>query len=364
MVYFLNAPLPHLPTGNLVKSIAIIGLRSLALPSLLIALCSPIKDVSAFEPVHAGGSNLAWYDISESLRPAPDTGRNCREPFGILANYDDRQVRKKVRSQLRAMYQEGQRRLRIPVFHMRDSSTGKTILDSRGGEIGTSDAKKLQRLLTDIRIAGFEWIEVGFFPAGANVPFKWKQWHEDIYEENWQFIKSVRKIVIDSGLPYQLDLMNEGAPASNQPMMKQYVFRLWDRYVRYYGSEDTIGFSIGAASIDRYNNMVSQMHRTGRGLPPHWSIHIYDHMFQGNLQKLDKHMDETGDNRAWDIGETYYNDARVDALFDAAQLTRDVLHILQWPVTSQRGCDGHVDTVPTVAYPYAPDRALDISQSE
>ena len=87
-------------------------------------------------------------------------------------------------------------------------------------------------------------------------------------------------------------------------------------------------------------------------------------MFQGHLQKLDKHMVDNGDNRAWDIGETYYNDARVDALFDAVQLTRDVLHILQWPVTSQRGCDGHVDTVPTVAYPYAPDRALDISQSE
>ena len=90
--------------------------------------------------------------------------------------------------------------------------------------------------------------------------------------------------------------MNEGAPASNQPM-KHYVFPLWDRCVRHYGREGTIGFSNGATSIDRHNNRVSQMHKTDRELPHHWSIHICDHMCQGNFQKRDKHMDDTEDNR-------------------------------------------------------------------
>jgi hypothetical protein len=343
---------------------ATIGTKPLALSLLLAAFFFPAKHASAFQPLHAGGSNLAWYDISESARPAPDTGRNCREPFGILANYDEKDVRKNVRTQLRSMYQQGQRRLRIPVFHMRDSSSGKTILNSRGGSVSNSDGRKIRQLLKDIKAAGFEWIEVGFFPAGQNVPFKWQHWQEDLFEENWQFLTSVRQLVVDSDIPYQLDLLNEGAPAINQPMMKQYVFRLWDRYVRHFGRDDTIGFSIGAASIDRYTNMVAQMRKTGRGLPHHWSIHIYDHLFRGDLQKLDNHMHSVGDHRAWDIGETYYNDARVDAAFDAMELKRDVLHILQWPVTSQRGCDGHVDTVPTIAYPYTPDRDLDVSQTD
>ena len=52
-----------------------------------------------------GGSNYAWYDLM---------GCN-RDPYGVIKNYHKPVVRAKVDSQLQAMYDAGQRRLRIPI---------------------------------------------------------------------------------------------------------------------------------------------------------------------------------------------------------------------------------------------------------
>jgi hypothetical protein len=73
--------------------------------------------------VALGGSNYGWYNL----------GPNCdREPYGVVYNYDTATAT--INAQLQQMYNNGQRRLRIPIFHARGISSG-TIMDSTGGNL-------------------------------------------------------------------------------------------------------------------------------------------------------------------------------------------------------------------------------------
>src|ERR1700693_5473049 len=74
-----------------------------------------------------GGSNYLWYQLS---------GCN-KEPFGAIYNYSGI-TESIINGQLQTMYNNGQRRLRIPIFHARGLETG-TIMDSTGGHLSPTD---------------------------------------------------------------------------------------------------------------------------------------------------------------------------------------------------------------------------------
>ena len=187
-----------------------------------------------------GGSNYGWYNLS---------GCN-REAYGVIANYHTEEST--INAQLQTMYNNGQRRLRIPIFHASGQDSG-TIMSSSGGNLSTQHRSNLTNLLAEIESIGYSEIEVSFHPQASNNPLFWPAvtetptWanpYEDVFQENWNLIYNLRPIIAEAGMLYRIDLLNEGIPASSQTGLRQYAQRLWNYYVYTFGKNDTVGFSI------------------------------------------------------------------------------------------------------------------------
>jgi uncharacterized repeat protein (TIGR03803 family) len=187
-------------------------------------------------PAGLGGSNYGWYYLAP-----PCNG----EPYGVVYNYDTATAT--IDAQLRQMYDNGQRRLRIPIFHARGINSG-TIMDSTGGNLAPRFQANLGNLLAAIKAAGFVEIEVGFFPQSNNSPIGWTTFSDDYFQENWSLIQNLHPIIAGAGISYHIDLMNEGIPPLGWAVLLQYDQMLWNDYVAEFGSDDTLGFSIIADS--------------------------------------------------------------------------------------------------------------------
>jgi hypothetical protein len=306
----------------------------------------------AFRTLSPGGSNYAWYNLDAPFQPAPQTGQNCREPYGIIANYHQPGVRSTVQSQLSQMRANGQERLRIPIYHGRGLNTG-TVMDSTGGNLSATHRQNLQNFLADIKTAGFAEIMVGFFPTSAfNDPIQWSAWREDGFQENWNLIFTLRPLIVNAGILYRIDLMNEGAPTSGQTRLQEYVRRLWGNYNYVFGKADTVGVSIIGDNIDRYVTMRNVMLSTGYGLPYLYSVHFYESAVSGNaMANLHQAMQSRGDAGGWIIGEVLYQDqTTLNKMLTTYVGTRPIFFVLQWPVSRGRGCDGHADVAPPVDF--------------
>ncbi|MFB9686796.1 hypothetical protein [Amycolatopsis plumensis] len=178
-----------------------------------------------------GGSNYGWFGLD-----------GCdRESYGVIKNYG--QAASTIDDQLTAMYLNGQRRLRVPIYHRRGPETG-TLMDSTGGNLMAQNRRNLADFLSSVRRVGFEEILVAFMPVGENAAHTWTEWREDVYQENWNLVHNLRSIVMGAGIHYRIDLCNEAIPAPSQPMLLAYAQRLWTDYTHVYGRNDTLGFSV------------------------------------------------------------------------------------------------------------------------
>lgn len=217
-------------------------------------------------PAGLGGSNYAWYYLDPPC---------TREPYGVIYNYNTATAT--INSQLQQMYSNGQRRLRIPIYFARGIDSG-TIMDSTGGNLAPQFQSNLANLLAAIKAAGFEEVEVGFFPQSANNPVQWTTFSGDYFQENWSLIQNLRPIIVNSGLAYHLDLLNEGIPPPGYAPMLQYDQMLWNDYVAVYGSADTLGFSIiaDAAHAGQVSAVYGPSSYGSSGSPQLFDVHIYD----------------------------------------------------------------------------------------
>ena len=295
-----------------------------------------------------GGSNYAWYNLN-----------GCdREPFGVIYNYHDANVASTVRSQLQAMYDHGQRRLRIPIYFCH-GCTGGTVMDSSGGKLSAQHRTNLASFLADVKAKKFVEIMVGFFPQGANRPGKWATWNEAMFQENRNLVVDLRPIIAGAGIPYRIDLMNEGMPTPSQTQLREYARSLWAAYVAAYGKSDTVGFSIRPGSgPDELRSMIQQLPYVYDGnYPEVHSLHFYYQPRQ-SFEAAHDEMNKLGQAQGWIIGETFYNDAsEANELKAAVTSTRRAVHYLtQWPITTSWGC-ADVDVAPPVDY----DRYLGLS---
>jgi len=323
------------------------------------------KALVAADPISIGGSNYGWYNIDTS---AINQNRNCREQFGIIANYHQQNVSSTVRQQLATMFQNGQRRLRVPIFHASDLSSG-TVLRSAGGNLTGEGRRNLANFLADIKAAGFQEILVGFHPISRSSPHTWVNYDPAIAQENWNLIQNLRPIIRGANIDYKIDLWNEGAASSTQSFARQYTGELWSLYNAAYGKSDTVGFSvatgsrveaanpdrsvIGNLAADRYTVMKQVYDETGYGAPTVWDFHFYDDLDR-KFKKVDDAMISNGDNTNIIIGETYYQGLTALSQIQSITTTRDILAVYAWPVTEARGCDGHVDIRFPAQYHYGP----------
>jgi hypothetical protein len=301
-----------------------------------------------------GGSNFAWYGL---------TGCN-RDPWYALANYDADSVT--IDAALNQLYQNGQRKLRLPIFHNTlgfdctgPLGTRSTQLLSAGGGLTWQCSQNLQGLLAKIASLGFEEVEVGFFPSGPNHPGSWPAaWYLNPYylnlsQENWNLIAGLVPLLNASGLDYKIDLMNEGIPnyAANNRAWKQaqqgwltYVQWLWNNYRSVFGISRTVGYSVAAGGGGYAEYNLADVY--GWTFPPVFDIHIYDDPVGTYLSVWDT-LQARGQTQGWIIGETYYNNSSsasglMDAKIAAGNTT---FWLAQWPLTSTRACSD-VDVAP------------------
>jgi hypothetical protein len=284
-----------------------------------------------------GGSNYNFYHINSDC---------SRDQYGVIGQYDT--ARGTIDHQLKEMYANGQRRLRLVIFYGHGLYTG-TVLDSAGGNFAPRYRANLAALLAEIKAIGYRGLDFAFGPQLQNSPWQpqlggeWPQWREDMYQEHWHLIENLRPIFVASGLPYHIDLLGEAIPTATQPMYMRYTRRMWAEYTRTYGKSDTVGFSIiPAITPDR----IAQMRKIyGDDPPPLFDLHMY-HDAYSYFTSAHERLARLGyGNIPWIIGETYYNDARDAKEF--AQAIKDtgqkVLYLYQWPLTRKEGCQGAVD---------------------
>ena len=287
-----------------------------------------------------GGSNYGWYHLDPGC---------LRGPYRVVANYD--KAGPEIDRQLKAMYQNGQRRLRIPIYFGRGLGGG-TVLDSTGGHLAASYRENLTNLLRTIRKTGFKEIIVGFFPLGPNEPSRWTAFQEDYYEENWALIRNLRPLITGAKIPYRIDLGNEGSPSASQRVALEYCQRLWNQYAAMYGTLDTVGFSI-IPSPDRLR-LVSAVYGDSlfgnHGEPPALDLHFY-RAAQQNFKLAAGILRGAGYRQPWILGECFFNDAEeAEALRQAIRATGQyVLFLLQWPMRANSACH-ELDVAPPLDF--------------
>jgi len=142
--------------GNSISAVAAIAVFAVPVAFWSCGGAAPSQSSGSQLPPGLGGSDYAWYHLDPPC---------SREPYGVIYNYDTASAT--INSQLQKMYSNGQRRLRIPIYFARGINSG-TIMDSTGGNLSPQFQANLANLLAAIKAAGFEEIEVGFFPQSAN----------------------------------------------------------------------------------------------------------------------------------------------------------------------------------------------------
>ncbi|XVQ14226.1 hypothetical protein ACQP1W_17280 [Spirillospora sp. CA-255316] len=314
--------------------------RSLAGLAVVMCLAAGTSPQKAPQAELRGGSNYFTYRVD---------GDCTREPYGVVNSYD--QAPDVVREQLAEMARAGQKRLRIPVFHHRGPDSG-TVMDSTGGGIGGANLRNLRDLLREVRAAGFDAAEIAFFPMDANDPTRWKAFDRGLYEENLAVIRQVRAEVVRSGVPYVLDLLNEGAPAGGEEVLLQYDRTLWQDYRREFGTSDTVGFSMMVWIAGRVPHLPSVY---GDEPPAVLEVHLYGQEWNGDeyrqLMDADAALDALGYRQPLIIGEVYYNDREAAEGIRRAMADGDrpVRFLTQWPWPRKARCPT-ADVAPPAAY--------------
>ena len=321
-------------------------LRDTVLPrtlSLCLIRCSsggsttPVQTLMTSPPA-LGGSNYGWYHLDAPCN---------REPYGVVYNYNTAQAT--IDAQLQQMYSNGQRRLRIPIFHGRGIDSG-TVMDSTGGNLAPRFQTNLANLLAAIKAAGFVELEVSFHPQGGNDPTKWTTFRADYFQENWSLIQNLRTIIAAAGIPYHIDLSNEGIPPQGYAAFLEYSQELWNDYAGTFGTSDTIGFSIIAddAHVSQVSMVYGPSAFGNSGSPQLFDVHVYTDAGNSFTTAFNSLNAQGYQGVPWVIGEAYYNDAtEAAALRQAVNSTgQTVQYLTQWPVTSDLSCSPDVNVAP------------------
>jgi hypothetical protein len=263
-----------------------------------------------------GGSNFIFFDLN---------GCN-REKYAVLPNYlTNKSV---IDGELTAMYKTGQRRLRVSL-----------PVTTEDAQLDANTRLNVNALLTTIVHTGFEGLLV-VIGGGRPPPQRWKTWNEQAYQYRWRAIQEYRMILLSSGIPYRLDLLNEGVPGPRNPRLLYYVTRLWNDYVGLYGAADTVGFSIIATPQAERFSQLTTIYKAA--LPSAFDLHVYKYPELSLKAAHAKLQSEGLGNIPWIIGETFYNDkTQAEAISRTLRdMGRRIEFLTQWPLSSREQCMG------------------------
>jgi hypothetical protein len=339
------------------------------------------------------GSNFIWYDLNYAECTVGHPAQ-ARDQYAVIAGYSTNDGRLTTDSTLRLMRQNGQEIIALGLFHEHGAS-GKTILNSTGGDLSPEARSNLSSLIDTIVGLHFRVLYIRFFPFGQNfIPVTAEgalSIKTEIYMENLTFIQNVLHLANSKNIEVITDLCNECSPSSLafdnpevrlQARLMVYTRHLWRDYVRLNGPDHTVGFSIIPDKFRIAN--LPEVYKLAGVRPRMLDLHFYPsdselnllrcHMLQtarecefanacarspsleschplfgGSLfDTVSRQLDYIGFNTPWIIGETFYNDPPSAAYLKMGmQLThREVRYIFQWPLqrpktgrTAGNSCD-------------------------
>ena len=302
---------------------------------------------SAKAPKHfkeIGGSNYVMYDVGREYLETGDLkawfSPGVMQP--VVATFHQ-QKKEKVQEQLNSMRVSGQRKISIMMWHdrltpeqLRTGGVHGHVLASNGGALLPQHEENLKGLLELIRQnGGFNELVFRFAAQGAVSPDHWKQWSEDQYGENFNFIVSVRQLVRDalqgSGMKLTFDLGAElGGIESGSAA--EYTGRMWQDYTRRFGAEDTFGFSI-AVHPGRVALWIQACDKTGIR-PACFALDLYDHIPAWMDRMVSEFRSAGISDPQIIVLETYFNDPQIlKELQGAAERNHiEYLYLMQWPL--------------------------------
>ncbi|WP_347260206.1 hypothetical protein [Rudaea sp.] len=305
-----------------------------------------------------GGSNFLWY----TLGPGCD-----REPYGIVPNYHQPEVRAQVRAQLAAMAAAGMTRMSLGVHFTHGWSTG-TVVDSGDPVAVALAARNAVNLLADVKAAGYHQVLFRLFPVGTINPPN-PDFDPSQVNEYWNFIQAIRPALVDAQLPYLIDLGVEALPRdSDLPFIpdpwkyprnanwSRAVRTLWQNYYAAFGNADTIGFSsLTDADADVMRSRVRHMryvYDIGGGNPRYpatFAIDVYGNANANEAVKFTQYdqalrREDTSGALGWRdapviVAEAYYDDPVAAENLQAAMkgTGRKVPFLTQWPLDRGSG---------------------------
>jgi hypothetical protein len=326
------------------------------------------------------GSNFIWYHLG-STECATGRTEAARDPFAVVTAYTRPEGRSEVNKALTLMRQHGQAVIALGLFHEHGASGKNTILDSSGGGPSPDVAQALSALFTTIVDLDFKVLYLRFFPFGKNATpvsnDRSLSLEPDLYQENLSFIERVLQLTNGRQIEVITDLCNECSPSSpdfdnpkdrRQARLMVYVRHLWSDYVRKYGPDHTVGFSIIPDKF-RVANLPAVYAPAGVR-PQTLDLHFYPSnaevdllrcrqdpgkpgcammqeclrspgsemcraTFTGSLfDDVARQLSGLGFHMPWIVGETYYNDPKSAMyLANGINLThQEVRYIVQWPL--------------------------------
>ena len=275
----------------------------------------------------------------------------------ILLHYHEPGVRDGVRAQLAAMRAAGMRALRLFIYHASDVRDNGSLVSSAGGRLAEPYRTNLADYLDDVRAAGFTSLNVTFNPWFENDPIGYTPIPYDPgkLDENWRFIADIRPLVKAHGpSTTRIDLINEGAPDSWQPQLRDYVAELWRRYADAFGTNDVVVSIIvksdEGGSTSRLENLIASLRATGRGLPVLFQVHPSwsESGALRDLRAIDGVLRREGLSQPLVIGEEAYNSkgAATGIARFRRESARRILEIMEWPLETSRPTWSRCPTAP------------------
>ena len=307
---------------------------------------SHAKDVSFAPPAgirELGGSNYCMIKVGKTYLEQGQI-KNWYSPgmihpvIGMLHLHP----RQEVLNQLKTMHDGGQRKITLVLWY--DHVTTETLTEgcwghtvrSNGGALHPQHQANL-RALMKMLVETQYFNEIVFRMVGQGIADaeQWNGWDEQMYQENWNFIVSTRKIVVEElkGSPikvlFDLGVENGGC---ERGQMLDYMKRMWVDYTTQFGKSDCYGFSFALAP-GRVARQIKIYDEVGIR-PDYYGFDVYSDIYE-NLQAAASEFQAAGvEHPQIIIQETFYNDPRALAEIQRAQkdFNLEILYLMQWPL--------------------------------
>lgn len=250
----------------------------------------------------------------------------------------------KVAADLRRMYEHGQRKISLLCWYMPISWPVENhqwyhVIDCSGGVMFEQHQQNVISLINLIIETGFNQLHFRFGAQGDKAMVdRWLEWDAPQFNENWQFVNSVRNLVDANkgGLKVVFDLAAEHArmELGTNPHMQLYCRRMWKLYTEAHGPSDSCAYSIihGATGLTKMLNVFKKV-RPRLPNPVCYCFDSYGHEYSA-LSESAPVLQAAGEiEKPVYIQETNYNDAisYADIKRAVSETPINVDAIFQWP---------------------------------